>query len=61
MSIGLESLQNLKIRCVESECLILSSENIEGNFKFFAIIPEKAFLISLLFSVFTKFLLVLKL
>ena len=44
-SMGCESLENFEIKCVKCSCLILSTELIEGNFRSFAIIPERAFLI----------------
>ena len=48
-NIGLESLQNFTIECVKCCCLILSAEQIEGYFRPFAIITDRAFVISLLF------------
>ena len=36
---GLESSQNFKTDCVKCYCLILSTEQIEGIFRSFAIIP----------------------
>ena len=48
-SIGLESLQNFEIKCVKCYYLVLSTEQIEWNFRSFVIIPERAFYISSLF------------
>ena len=42
--LGLGSLQEFKIKCVKCCCLILSTEQNEGNFRSFTIIPERAFL-----------------
>ena len=44
--IGLESLQNFKLKCVNFCYIILSTMLIEENFRLFATMPEIAFLIS---------------
>ena len=49
ISIGLESLQNFKIKCVKCYYLILSTQHNEGNLRTFVMIPESAFLTLLLF------------
>ena len=48
-SIGLESLESFKIKCVKVYCVILATELIKGSSGSFAIIPESAVWISSLF------------
>ena len=47
---GLESLLDFEMKFLKLSCLILSTEQIEGKFRLFAIIPEGALLISPLVS-----------
>ena len=42
ITIGHDSLQKFKIKC---HSLILSTEKIKGNFRSFAMIPERIFVI----------------
>ena len=42
-SIGLESSDSFEIKCVKCNCIILSTELIDRNFRLFAITPERAF------------------
>ena len=48
--LGLESLQNFKIKFVKCYCLILSTKQIKGNLRTFAMIPKRTLLVLLLFS-----------
>ena len=55
-SLGLEPLQNFEIKCVKYDCLIISAKLIERKFRSFALIAERAFLISSFFQSYSIFI-----